>query len=162
MDWSLLTVVMLSSNPNIQRKLVASPLVKATALAMPGSLWMACGASHPFGKEFPGPYHYSVLDGNGLFEGERFREACRTVTPDLLEEMFAFGPAEDVLVRLAPFVDSGVNHMTIVNWSLSAGLGVAADSFREQRKLNRMLKGMSPGARSWASSPRLAPVAATA
>jgi phthiodiolone/phenolphthiodiolone dimycocerosates ketoreductase len=152
MEWSLLTVVMLSSNPNIQRRLVGSPLVKATALAMPGSLWTVCGATHPFGPNFPGPYHYSVLDGSGLFEGESFQEACKAVTPELLEQMFAFGPAESVMERLAPFVENGVSHMTIVNWSLSAGFGVAADSFREQRKLNRMLKSMAPGRRSWAST----------
>ena len=152
MEWNLSTIVMLSTDPKAVKKLCSSPLVKASALCMPGSDWSAIGATHPFGESFAGPFSYSAAKDGQLFEGEAFKEATEAVTPDLLEELFASGPATRVLEKLSPYVEQGVSHMITVNWGLTLGLRLGADSLREQAKLHRLLKRMSPGSRSWAKT----------
>ena len=153
MDWSLATVVMLSSKRRIFRELCASPMIKAFALTMPASLWSTVGERHPYGEGFPGPHLYEYAKHGSLFEGDLFKEASNAVTPELVEQLFVSGPAAKVAERLLPFVEHGVSHVVCVNGAPAAGWGFAADSLREQARLNRLLKQMSPGSRSWAKGP---------
>jgi hypothetical protein len=96
-----------------------------------------------------GPHAYSYAKDGNLLEGEAFRDAAPHVTPELCEFFFPSGPASRVMERLAPFIESGLSHVVVVNFAPAAGFAIAADSLREQRKLNRMLKAMRPGTREW-------------
>jgi hypothetical protein len=55
------------------------------------------------------------------------------------------GRAQDVTASLQKFIDAGVTHITILNIAPTCGIGIAARSLLEQRKLIHQLKNLRPG-----------------
>ena len=154
MEWCWLALSMICSKAATLRHVCgSSPLVKALMLVLPGKRWASVGATHPWGEDFRGPLDYAYASddaADSLFEGERFQEAAKAVTPDLVVELVPSGTAQQVAIRFAEQVENGVSHCIIVNPVASAGLDAARESFCETFKLLRALKRMAPGDRGWA------------
>jgi hypothetical protein len=69
----------------------------------------------------------------------------KTITADLIRKLFLFGTAEDVLSALRPYVDHGVNHFIIYSYAFALKPAVAGKYLVEQRRLIRLLKGLTAG-----------------
>jgi hypothetical protein len=55
------------------------------------------------------------------------------------------GSAGEVAAYLAPFIKDGLTHVLVINLAPTCGIGVGVRSMREQARLTRLLKRMSPG-----------------
>lgn len=141
MTRSLSILGVLVSSEEMYQRACASEVVRALVLTLPGSAWAAAGASHPFGDDFAGTSSKELH----FFEAEKFRESNNAVTPEVLRRLMPCGPAEEVGEYLEQFIRHGVSHVVVLNVAMAGGIRVAADTMREQRRLNKILKTMRPG-----------------
>jgi phthiodiolone/phenolphthiodiolone dimycocerosates ketoreductase len=117
-------------------------------LAMPARAWSAAGLQHPLGEGQGGT---GDLDP-AVFEGSRWAELRRLITPEVVQQLVPCGSAESVAEQLADFVDNGVSQMVVTNLALmgggsSSGTAAIPRSLAEQYKLIRRLKRMCPKTR---------------
>ena len=123
------------------RELSRQPMVQALLLTLPASAWAAVGVDHPLGADFKG---YSDLDP-AVLEADNLARYGSVVTPELLASLIPCGRAEDVLARLQPLIDEGLNHVIIYSAAAALKPRLAAHHLYEQRRLIRMLKNSTPG-----------------
>jgi phthiodiolone/phenolphthiodiolone dimycocerosates ketoreductase len=145
MDRSLFVMAVLGTATDELQRACSSPFVQAVPLAMPARAWSAVGLAHPLGDAHSGT---GDLDP-AVFEGDRWSQLRRVVTPEVVQQLLPCGSAEKVAEHLAEFVDHGLSHVVVTNLALmggGSGGGVSAlkGSLIEQRKLTRLLKTMRP------------------
>lgn len=116
------------------------PTVQAFALAQRGSAWTAAGGQHPFGNDFGG---FSEINPAEI-TASRFEDARRALTPDIYRRLMPCGTAEHVASYLQRFAEAGLTHVTVLNLGPTCGIGLAAKSLIEQRRLFAKLKTVRP------------------
>ena len=122
-------------------EMARQPMVQAAAMMSPGKAWAAAGATHPLGADFAG---VSELDPAEL-ESERLAAHGKEITADLIQKLFLFGTAEEVLSALRPYADHGVNHFIIYSYAFALKPSVAVRYLVEQRRLMHLLKQLTAG-----------------
>ena len=137
---SVYVPLILARDERAAEDVARQPMVHAMALAVPAPVWAAAGAAHPLGADFPG----TGMDPAEL-DNERIAASGKQITTDLLRKLFVFGNADEVLAELRAFVDAGVNHFTIYSTAGIMKPSLAAGYLREQRRLMRLLKELTPG-----------------
>ncbi|MDT5051610.1 MAG: phthiodiolone/phenolphthiodiolone dimycocerosates ketoreductase [Mycobacterium sp.] len=147
-DRSLFVMTVLANTAEELHRACSSPFVQMVPLAMPARAWCAAGLQHPLGE---GPGGTGDLDP-AVFEGSRWAELRRLITPEVVQQLVPCGSAESVAEQLADFVDNGVSHMVVTNLALmgggsSSGTAAIPRSLAEQYKLIRLLKRMCPKTR---------------
>ncbi|KAA8888544.1 LLM class flavin-dependent oxidoreductase [Nocardia colli] len=138
---SVLLAPLLAPDQRVLDELCRAPFIQAMALVMPGASWTAAGATHPLGADNPG---YSQVDP-AVFEGERFAEYSKHVTPELVRALMPSGTAADVERWLDPYLDAGLNHILFYAFASAVKPTLAAAGLREQRRLISKLKKRRPG-----------------
>jgi phthiodiolone/phenolphthiodiolone dimycocerosates ketoreductase len=144
-DRSLFVMTVLGRTTEEVERACSSPFVQMVPLAMPARAWSAAGLHHPLGDGQGGT---GDLDP-AVFEGSRWAELRRGITPEVVQQLVPCGSAESVAEQLADFVDHGLSHMVVTNLALmgggsSSGTAMIARSLVEQRKLTGLLKRMRP------------------
>lgn len=132
---------MLARDRHAGDELAREPMVHAIVLTLPGQVWGAAGANHPLGADFAG---FSELDPQ-VFESERLAEYGRGINQELLRELVPFGTADEILTKLRPIIDLGVNHILIYSGASAVKPALAAGHLVEQRRLMTRLKRLTPG-----------------
>ena len=132
---------LLCRNEAAVRELSRQPMVQALLLTLPASAWAAVGGDHPLGADFKG---FSDLDP-AVLEADNLARYGRVVSPELLASLIPCGRAEDVLARLQPLIDEGLNHVIIYSAAAALKPRLAAHHLYEQRRLIQMLKNSTPG-----------------
>lgn len=146
LDRCLFATAVLVATPAHIERVCAAPLAQALPFLVPARAWSAVGLLHPLGEDFSG---VQGLD-TAIFEGDRWEELRRQVTPEVVTRLFPAGDAHQIAEFLAEFVDHGVTQIVFLNLTLMAGnsmagVGITTASLIEQRKLIRLLKSMRPG-----------------
>jgi len=141
MTRSIFFAPLLARNAQAAEELAHQPMVHAMMLTQPGTAWSAVGAEHPLGRDFAG---FSELDP-AVLTVERLADFGRHMPIDLIAQLIPLGRAEDIVDRLSPFVEAGVNHIIIYSAATSMKGSLAAGALYEQRRLIRLLKSLSPG-----------------
>jgi phthiodiolone/phenolphthiodiolone dimycocerosates ketoreductase len=139
---SLLVAGLLVANQRDYELACDQPTIRAVALAMRGSAWSDAGAEHPLGRDFGGYAEHNPVE----VTKEKFDELGKAVTPELFHKLMPSGSAEQISGYIAKFVRAGVTHVTILNFTPTCGIKLAAKSLIEQRKLISRLKAMTSGA----------------
>ena len=132
---------LLARDDRAAEELAHQPMVHVAALMCPGSVWSAAGATHPLGVDFPG---VSELDPVEL-EPQKLAAHGEHITTELVRKLFLFGTADEVLSALLPYVEHGADHFIIYSYAYALKPSVAAGYLLEQRRLMRLLKGLTPG-----------------
>ncbi|HEY1969762.1 MAG TPA: LLM class flavin-dependent oxidoreductase [Pseudonocardia sp.] len=136
MERSLLIATLLVPTEKDLLLACTRPTVRAFALAQRGSAWTAAGGEHPFGRDFGG---FSEINPAEITPAT-FAEAGRAVTPEVYRRLMPCGAAGQVVDYLRRFIDAGVTHITVLNIAPTCGVGIAARSLLEQRRLVHQLK----------------------
>ncbi|MEU8894561.1 LLM class flavin-dependent oxidoreductase [Nocardia sp. NPDC048505] len=138
---SALLAPLLAPDDRVLDELCRQPFVRAIALALPGASWTAAGATHPLGPDNPG---YSHVDP-AVFEGERFAEYSKLLTPELIRALLPAGTAAQVERWLDPYLDAGLSHVLFYAFAAAVKPALAAAGLREQRRLIGRLRRRRPG-----------------
>jgi phthiodiolone/phenolphthiodiolone dimycocerosates ketoreductase len=138
MERSLLIATLLVPTEKDFLTACTRPTVQAFALAQRGSAWAAAGGEHPFGRDFGG---FSEINPAEI-TAEVFAEVGKALTPDIYRRLMPCGTAEEVASYLRRFIDAGVTHITVLNIAPTCGVGIAAKSLLEQRRLIQRLKSI--------------------
>jgi phthiodiolone/phenolphthiodiolone dimycocerosates ketoreductase len=138
MERSLLIATLLVPTEKDLLLACTRPTVRAFALAQRGSAWTAAGGVHPFGRDFGG---FSEINPAEI-TAEVFAEAGKALTPEIYRRLMPCGTAKDIVAYLRRFIDAGVTHFTVLNIAPTCGIGIAAKSLLEQRKLIQQLKSI--------------------
>jgi phthiodiolone/phenolphthiodiolone dimycocerosates ketoreductase len=142
MERSLLIATLLVPTEKDFQLACTRPTVRAFALAQRGSAWTAAGGEHPFGRDFGGFSEINPAD----ITAQDFAKAGTALTPEIYRRLMPCGTAQDVITYLRRFTDAGVTHITILNIAPTCGIGIAAKSLLEQRRLIQQLKTIRLGA----------------
>ena len=138
---SVMVNPLLARDDRAAEELAHQPMVHVAALMCPGSAWSAAGATHPLGVDFPGVSELDPVD----LEPRKLAAHGEHITTELVRKLFLFGTADEVLSALRPYVEHGADHFIIYSYAYALKPSVAAGYILEQRRLMRLLKGLTPG-----------------
>ena len=99
-------------------EMMSRPLAAAMAVIATSELWERAGKKHPFGTDFQGLRDYVP---EWLREGE-LQEAMDSYEIDVLHDTVAHGTAQEVIDRVEPYIEAGLQHVVLSNVGVLAGL----------------------------------------
>lgn len=98
--------------------MMTRPLAAAMAVIATSELWEQAGKKHPFGSDYQGLRDYVP---EWLEEGE-LEDAMSSYELGVLHETVAHGTPQDVIDRVEPFIEAGLEHVVLSNIGVLAGL----------------------------------------
>jgi phthiodiolone/phenolphthiodiolone dimycocerosates ketoreductase len=87
------------------------PLGKLSALVCPADLWAAHGLQHPFGAESRGLIDLVFHN----LDPQQLRDLAPRLPIELVEDFYFIGNAEEIVERIGPYIDNGLQHIVLAN-----------------------------------------------
>lgn len=117
-------------------RVMSSPLAGAMALVAPSAQWESAGRKHPFGSNFEGLRDYVPE----WYSKEELTAAVEQFDPDIIHDTVVHGTVAEVVERIGPFIDAGLEHLVFANLAPLAGLEYVAESQAGLRKVAANLR----------------------
>jgi phthiodiolone/phenolphthiodiolone dimycocerosates ketoreductase len=114
------------SRAHVAELLERDPLAKLWALFCPADLWEEHGYEHPFGAQCRGLIDLILHDQ----DPEQLRDLAPTIPLEMVEKFVFMGSADEILERIRPYADHGLEHVVLNN---ATGVGGGMDEITENR-----------------------------
>ncbi len=112
--------VVCDEDRDVAQRLLDSPALRMIALTAPASLYEAAGAQHPLATKW-GLTHFVPTE----LTREEALAAARAVPDEVLRGYYSWGTPDDIVARLAPFMQAGCEVFNLTNVSPAADPSLA-------------------------------------
>jgi phthiodiolone/phenolphthiodiolone dimycocerosates ketoreductase len=99
------------SREHVAELMERDPLGKLGALLCTAEVWRAHGFEHPFGPECRGLIDLIIHD----LDPDTLRDIAPTIPFELVEEFYFIGSAAEIVERVGPYADNGLEYAVLAN-----------------------------------------------
>jgi phthiodiolone/phenolphthiodiolone dimycocerosates ketoreductase len=118
-------------------RILSSPLAAALTLVATSSQWEKSGRKHPFGTNFEGLRDYVPE----WYSKEELDNAVAQFDIEVIHDTVLHGTADEVISRIEPFIDAGLQHPVFANLAPIAGIEYVPSAQAGLKKVAATLKG---------------------